>query len=101
MLALQRPGNSGACYLLPIAPGLLIPHQEVLIVDAREVKVKFASVQAAGPDQTRVTERSIGDDNRQTVQSIIHNMVISHFANRVGATLSPQRDSDYHVARFE
>ena len=101
MLALQWSGYGGPRYLLPIAPGLLIAHQEVLIVDAREVKVKFASVQAAGPDQTRVAERSIGDDNRQPVQSIIHNVVISHFANRVGATLSTEGDGDDHVGRFE
>jgi hypothetical protein len=44
MLPLQRPGNCGPCYLLPIAPRLLIAHQEILIIDAREVKVKFASI---------------------------------------------------------
>ena len=64
MLPLQWSGDGGTCYLLPIAPGLLIAHQEVLVINAREMKVKFASVHAAGPDQTRVAKRSISYDHR-------------------------------------
>ena len=60
----QRAGNRGSRDLLPIAACLLIAHQEILVVDARQVKVQLASVQAAGPDQTRVAERSISDDDR-------------------------------------
>ena len=54
----RSPGD-----LLPEAARFLIAHQEVLIVDARQMEVQVASLNAAGPDQTRVAERSIGDDN--------------------------------------
>ena len=89
------------CYLLPVTSRLLIAHQEILVVDASQVEVKFASVDAAGPDQTRVAERSIGDDNRQLVQPVIHHVVISHLANRIGSTLSAESDCDNHVASIE
>jgi hypothetical protein len=59
LLTFKRIGDRGTSHLLPIAPRLLIAHQEVLVVDARQVKVEFASVHAAGPDQTRMTECSI------------------------------------------
>ena len=42
--AFQWAGNRSACNLLPIAAGFLIAHQEILVVDARQVKVKFASI---------------------------------------------------------
>ena len=85
----HRARNCGTRDLLPIAACLLIAHQEILVVDARQVKVQFASVQAAGPDQTRVAERSIGNNNRQSVQPVVHYMVIPHLADRVSPALSP------------
>jgi hypothetical protein len=63
----QGASNRGPSDLLPIAAGLLITHQKILVVDARQVKMQLPSVQAAGPDQTRVAERSISNDHRQSV----------------------------------
>ena len=80
-----------------IAARLLVTHQEILVVDARQMKVQVASLHAAGPDQTRVAERSIGDDDRQLMQPIIDYVVIPHLANRVRAALSAQGNHDDHV----
>jgi hypothetical protein len=35
------------------------------------MEVQVTSLNAAGPDQTRVAERSIGDDNGQLMQPVI------------------------------
>ena len=101
LASLQGTGNGHPRYLLPVAASLLIAHQEILVVDAGQVEVKLASVDAAGPDQTRVAERSIGDNNRQLVQPVIHYVVISHLANRIGSALPAQSNDDDHVAGIE
>ena len=72
----------------PYGLSFLIAHQEVLVIDACEMKVQFASVYAAGPDQTRMGERSISDHDGQAVEPVVHNVVISHLADRIGAALS-------------
>ena len=96
---LQRACNRSPVDLLPEAPCLLIAHQEILVVDARQMKVELAPLYAAGPDQTRVAKRSIGDDDGQLMQPIIHDMVIPHLANRIRAALPTQRNCDDHVFR--
>ena len=97
----QRTRDRAPADLLPVGAGLLVAHQEVLIIDAGEVKVKLASIDAAGPDQTRMAKRSISDDHRQPMQPVVHNVVVTHFTNGIGAALSTQRDGDDHVARVD
>src|SRR5690348_15715770 len=63
--------------------------------------MQLSPVDAAGPDQTRVAKRSIGHDDRQLVQPIIHDMVIAHLAYSIRAALTAQRDRDDHVVWIE
>ena len=86
--ALQRTCDRGAGHLLPVAPSFFIAHQKVLVVDASQVEVQLSSIQTAGPDQTRMAQRSIGDDNRQLVQPVVHHMVIPHLADWIRPALS-------------
>ena len=99
-LPLQWAGDGSSRYLLPITPRLLIAHQKILVVDSSEVEVKFSTVQSAGPDQTRVAERSIRDGDRQLVQPVIHHVVVSHLANWIRTALSAYRHRDDHVVRI-
>ena len=82
-------------------PCLLIAHQKILVVDACQMKVQLPPLYAAGPDQTRVAQRSIGDDDGQLMQPIIHDMVIPHLANGIRAALPAERDRDDHVFRVD
>ena len=63
--------------------------------------MQLASVDAAGPDQTRVAKRSIGHENGQLVQPVVDDMVIAHLADSIGAALSTHGDSDNHVIWFQ
>src|SRR5205085_10127413 len=63
-LPLQGPEDALAGNLLPPGARLLVAHDEVLVVDAREVKVQHAPVNGRLPHQTGVTERSIGGGYR-------------------------------------
>ncbi len=63
--------------------------------------MQLASVYAAGPDQTRVAERSIGDDNRQLVQPVVDEMMVAHLADSIRAAISTQRNRDNHVGGIE
>ena len=101
MLTLEGTGNGNPRYLLPVTSSLLIAHQEILVVNAGQVEVKLLPIDAAGPDQTRVAERSIGDDNRQLVQPVIHHVVICHFANRIGSALPSESNRHDHVTSIE
>jgi hypothetical protein len=55
---------AGAADLLPIAPGLLVAHEEVLVVDAGQMKRQPPAGYISRPHQTGVTERSIRRDQR-------------------------------------
>ena len=61
------------------------------------MKVQLMPLYGAGPDQTRVAERSISDDDGQLMQPIIHHVVIAHLANGIGAALPALGDGDDHV----
>ena len=63
--------------------------------------MQLASVDAAGPDQTRVAKRSIGHDNRQLVQPVVDDMVIAHLADSIRTALSTQGDCNNHVVWFQ
>ena len=77
-MAFQGAEDCFSRYLLPPGAGLFITHDEVLIVDAREMKMKYASVYSCFPHQTGVTERSISGHDRHTANRVHHDVVITH-----------------------
>src|SRR5262249_14980219 len=60
----ERAIDGFAINLLPPRASFLVAHQEILVVDARQIKMQRSAVYGAGPHETRVTERSIGDGDR-------------------------------------
>src|SRR5438552_19159824 len=61
--AAQRAGDGGAGDLLPGSSGLLIAHDEILVVDAGEMKSQRSPRRLPLPHQTGVAERSISGDD--------------------------------------
>jgi hypothetical protein len=61
-LALEWTLDRFAGDLLPPRASLLVAHDEVLIINSRQMKVKLSSVYRRLPHQTGVTERSISGD---------------------------------------
>lgn len=84
-------------YLLPPGAGLFITHNEVLIVDPSEMKMKHASVYSCFPHQTGVTQRSISGHDRSATHRVLYQMVVSHQANRIGNRLSLVFNRQQHV----
>jgi len=81
-----------AADLLPPAARLLIAHDEVLVVDAGEVKVQHPPVDCRFPHQTGVTERSISRHDRRAANRVLHDVVIAHQSNRIRNRFIPERD---------
>ena len=77
--------------LLPPASRLFISHDEVLVVDACEMKVQHAPVDCRFPHQTGVTERSIRRHDRRAANRVLHDVVIAHQSNRIGHGFIPDR----------
>ena len=96
-VAFQRAEDSFSGYLLPPGAGLFIPHDEVLIVNAPEMKMEYASVYSRFPHQTGVTERSIGGHDRSATHRVLDQMVISHQPNWIANGLSLVFDSQQHI----
>ena len=69
--------------LLPPRACLFIAHDEVLIVDTREMKVKLPSVYCRLPHQTGVTERSISGDYRGASHHVLNQMMVGHLPYRI------------------
>jgi len=84
-------------YLLPPGAGLFITHDEVLIVDTREMKIEHASVYSCFPHQTGVTERSISRHDRSATHRVLDQMVVSHQANWISNALSLVLDRQQHI----
>src|SRR2546425_11952623 len=97
VVAFQGAEDSFSRYLLPPGAGLFITHDEVLIVDAREMKMEHASVYSCFPHQTGVTERSISGNDRSTTHRVLDQMVISHQANWISNRISMVFDSQQHI----
>ena len=97
MLTFERTEDRFAGHLLPPGAGLFVTHDEVLIVDARQVKVKLPSVYCRFPHQTGVTERSISGDNRSAADHVLHEMMVSHEANWVSDSFSVACHSQHHI----
>ena len=83
--------------LLPPGTGLFIAHDEILIVDAGEMKVEHPSVYRCFPHQTGVTERSISGHDGCAADPIMDQMVISHQTNWISHGLSQVLDRQHHV----
>src|ERR1700704_3470136 len=75
-------------HLLPPRAGFFVAHDEVLIVDAGEMKVKLSSAYCRFPHQTGVTERSISGDDRSAAHRVLHEMMVSHQAHRISRSLA-------------
>lgn len=88
LVAFQGAEDCLSRYLLPPGARLFITHDEVLIVDAREMKMEHASIYSCFPHQTGVTEPSIGGNDRSATHRVLDQMVISHEANWISNGLS-------------
>ena len=78
MVALERAEDRFTSYLLPPRTSLFIFHDEILVVDAGEMKMQHASVNCCFPHQTGVTERSISGTDWVTAHRVSHDMMIGH-----------------------
>src|SRR6185369_9945972 len=70
--------NRFAADLLPPRSSLFVAHDEVLVVDACEVKVQHPTIDCRFPHQTGVTERSISRHDCRATDRVLHDVVISH-----------------------
>ena len=82
--------------LLPPRTCFTVAHQEILVVDARQVEMEFPSLRCSLPHQTGVTKCSISDDDGFTVHRVVENVVISHLEDGVGAGLRADPDCHDH-----
>ena len=85
--ALERPRDGGAADLLPVSPRLLVAHDEVLVIDAGQMKRQPQAVYISPPHQTGVTERSIGRHDRDAAHHVIDDVMVRHAADRIRARL--------------
>ena len=92
----QRAEDRFAGDLLPPGAGLLIAHDEVLVVDPRQVEVQRPSVDRRLPHQTGVTERSISGDDRHRRRPCPARVVIGHLPDRIGRRLAVALDRHHH-----
>jgi len=83
-LSFQWTLNRFAGYLLPPRASFAVAHDEVLVVNARELKMKLPSAYCRFPHQTGVTERSIGGDDRGAADNVLDQMMVSHESHRIG-----------------
>ena len=97
MVALERAEDRFTSYLLPPRTSLVIFHDEILVVDAGEMKMQHASVNCCFPHQTGVTERSIGCTKWGAADRVLHEMVISHQSYRISNGLVVDLDREHHV----
>src|SRR2546422_9821943 len=86
-LAAQLAQDAFAGDLLPPASGLLVDHEEILVVDADQMEAKDAAVYRTVPHQTGVTERSIGGQQRRRAELVIEHVMGGEVAHRIRAAL--------------
>ena len=96
-LPAQRPRDRLAGDLLPPRAGLLVTHDEVLVVDAGQVKVQLATIYFSFPHQTGVTERSIGRNYGDPAHRVMQNVMIGHLPERVSGGLAIEINSQHEV----
>ena len=99
--ALERTGNGEAADLLPVGPRLLIAHDEVLVVDAGQVKRQPHPIDFSRPHQTGVTERSISGDDGGFTHDVVDDVVVRHAADRVRARFVINHHGDDFLVPIE
>src|SRR5205823_6123030 len=77
--------NSKAGNLLPEGAGLLVPHEEVLVVDAGQMESQRQPVDSTLKHQTGVTERSISGDDRFVCEHIVNDVMVRHAADGISS----------------
>ena len=82
-LAFERAEEGFARHLLPPRASLFVAHDEVLVVDARQIKVELAPAYCCFPHHAGVAERSISSDYRNASDHVLYEMVISHQAHGI------------------
>ena len=73
-------------------------YQEILVVDACQIKMQHPAVHSSRPHQTGVTERSIRDRDGHACNDIVKDMVVGHLADGVGAGIGAETDGQNHLA---
>ena len=99
--ALQRAVDGLASDLLPPCSGFAVAHEEVLVVDAGEIKVQHSSVDDSRPHQTGVTKCSIGDRDRHACDDIVEDVMVGHLADGIGAGVAAEADGHDHFFGVE
>src|SRR5690349_18437662 len=97
LLTLKWTLNRFAGDLLPPRTSLFIAHDEVLVVDACEMKVQHLSVHCCLPHQTGVTERSISSDDRCAPNDVLHHVMIGHEPHGISNCFAIVLNSEHHV----
>src|SRR4029077_7826309 len=77
--------------------GLLIAHDEVLVINARQVKVQLPPVYCCLPHQTGVTKRSIRCRYWRSSDNVLEDMMVSHQAYRIGNRFAVVLDGEHHI----
>ena len=97
MFAFEWAEDSFAGHLLPPRASLVITHDEVLIVNAGKMKVKYPPLNCRLPHQTGVTECSISGHDRSAANRVLNDVMIGHQANRISHSFSIVRHGQHHV----
>ena len=97
MLSFEWSEDGLSGHLLPPRTSLFVPHDEVLVIDTRQVKVKNLAAYCRFPHQTGVTERSISRHDRSATDRVLHQVMIGHQSHRIGDGLAVVLNRQHHV----
>jgi hypothetical protein len=81
----KRTGDREAVDLLPIGAGLLISHQEVLVVDPSKVEAKIDAIYSSFEHQTGVTERSISSYDGTAGEGVVDDVMVRDITHWIGS----------------
>src|SRR6185369_9057459 len=70
LLSLEGTLDSRSRDLLPPRTGFVIAHDEVLIIDASQMKMKLLSIHDGLPHDTGVAQRSVSRRDRRTSNNV-------------------------------
>jgi hypothetical protein len=88
MLAFQRSLDRFTGNLLPPRSGFFVAHDEVLVINSRQMEMKLPATYCRFPHQTGVTERSISSHDGSAADNVLYEVVVSHEADRISRSLS-------------
>ena len=86
---------------MPVRAGLLVAHEEVLVVDARKAEGENLAVDFPAPHQTGVTERSIGGYDGYVASCVVDEVMVGEGSDWVGARFAAKLDGEEHVIVIE